>query len=172
RVDSGVGQREELFVVDPETRYVDIDGYSLAYQWLAGGSGGDVVCLQEIGVHLDLLWTDSSVVAGVTELLRDGSCVIFQPRGVGLSAPVDRVPSVETQANDLLAVMDAAGLHQATLWGVFSTSSAVCLVAAQHPDRVSGVVLYEPFAQGPLAEDLDESIWPAEQAAEFARLHC
>ena len=92
----------------------------------------------------------------------------MQRRGVGLSALVDHVPTVETQAADLLAVMDAVGVGRATLCGVFSTAPAVCPVAAQQPDRVAGLVLAQPFAQGPLAEDLDERVWPAERALEVA----
>jgi class 3 adenylate cyclase len=158
-------------VLDPRTRYVDIDGYSLAYQVLAGGDGGHSVWYQDLTQHLDLYWTDPSIAAGFAELSRDVTCVLLQRRGVGLSAPVDHVPAVETQAADLLAVMDAVGVRRATLCGTFSTSAAVCMVAAQHPDRVAGVVLVQPFAQGPLAEDLDERVWPAERAVEVAEFY-
>ncbi len=117
--------------LDPQTRYVDIDGYSLAYQVLGGGQGAHAVWYQELTQHLDLWWTDPSVDAGVGELSRDVTSVLLQRRGVGLSAPVDHVPTVETQATDLLAVMDAVGVGRATLCGVFSTAPAVCLVAAR-----------------------------------------
>jgi pimeloyl-ACP methyl ester carboxylesterase len=54
---------------------------------------------------------------GYTQVLRrPGSfarVVIFDTRGVGLSDPLDHVPTVEEGADDLEAVMDAARVGRA-----------------------------------------------------------
>jgi pimeloyl-ACP methyl ester carboxylesterase len=51
-----------------------------------------------------------------------------------------------------LAVMDAAGMGRATLVTTFSTAGPAALVAAKAPDRVQGIVMLNPVAQGPGAE--------------------
>jgi class 3 adenylate cyclase len=44
--------------------------------------------------------------------------------------------------------MDAAGFESATISAIFDACLAVLVFAAQHPERVDGLVLWNPFAQG------------------------
>jgi len=49
--------------VDPKTGYVDVDGYSLAYQVLEGATGAQAVWYQDLAQHLDTVSILRSTVA-------------------------------------------------------------------------------------------------------------
>ena len=151
--------------LDPRTGYVDIDGYSLAYQVLEGAPGAHAVWYQDLAQHLDLVWTDPTISSGFAELSQGLTSVLLQQRGVGLSPAVEHVPTIERQAADALAVMDAVGVRRATVVGTSTTCAAACLLAAQHPERVAALVLLQPVVQGPLVDDLDARYWTADQAS-------
>jgi class 3 adenylate cyclase len=152
---------------DPLARSVDIDGNGtrLVYHVIEGGSEGYVVWCQEFTQHLDLAWTDSTIAEAVCGLARDGlTSILFQARGLGLSDPVARPPTVADQAADLLAVLDAEGVHRATLATVYSTSLPAALVAAQRPTLVDGIVMLAPCLAGPLAAAGEDDGWTPDQA--------
>ncbi|SNS57237.1 adenylate/guanylate cyclase domain-containing protein [Rhodococcoides kyotonense] len=136
----------------PVTRYVQRDGDALAYQ-LVGDGDADVVWFFEINMHLDLMWTDPQM----NYLMERGNSfartAFFQRRGIGLSAPVDHQPTIEEQADDILAVMDAVGMSRVTLVGVASAAGPAALVAARSPERVAALVLIQPFADRLIVDD-------------------
>ena len=131
----------------PETRYVDRDGAALAYQVIGHGPA-DVVAYLEITQHLDMMWTDPDIHRNFERAAGFSRVACFQRRGFGLSDSISYVPTIEQQADDVLAVMDAVGMQRATLGGVFATCAPLALVAARAPERVSGMVFYMPLAQG------------------------
>jgi class 3 adenylate cyclase/pimeloyl-ACP methyl ester carboxylesterase len=112
------------------------------------GDGPPLVMLPPAPSHLDLMWIDP----GYTQVLRRvGSfarTVIFDPRGVGLSDPLDHVPTVEEGADDLEAVMDAARVERTVLFAMGTTYPAAAMFAARAPERVAGLVLGAPWEQG------------------------
>jgi class 3 adenylate cyclase/pimeloyl-ACP methyl ester carboxylesterase len=129
------------------TQYVDRDGAALAYQ-VVGDGPVDIVHFLELSQHLDLMWTDPDIHHNFEHMSKVARNVLFQRRGVGLSDQVPYVPTLEQQADDVLAVMDAAGVHHATLVAWYTTSGAMAFVAARAPERVDNLVLIDPLAQG------------------------
>lgn len=151
----------------PRTQYLDREGSALAYQVIGDGPV-NVVAYFEIIQHLDLLWTDPDVHRNYERTAGFARQVHFQRRGFGLSEQVSYVPTLEQQADDILAVMDAVGMQRATLWGIFTACAPLALVAARAPDRVSGLVLLGPLAQG--IASADELVgWPPEELAAVRR---
>ncbi|HEY1565873.1 MAG TPA: adenylate/guanylate cyclase domain-containing protein [Solirubrobacteraceae bacterium] len=132
----------------PATRYIDRRGKSLAYQAFGRVGPRAVVLCHEAISHLDLLWTDPAYVEQCRRLAADVRTVAFQQLGVGLSDGIERVPTLEEQASDIGAVMDAEGLASAVLFAVYSTAMPAVLFAAQSPGRVDGLVLFCPLMQG------------------------
>src|SRR5688500_2956179 len=127
--------------MDPvPTHYIDRDGAALDYQ-VVGEGPADVVNVMELVLHLDLCWTDPDIHHNFERLAGFSRTVLMQRRGVGLSDRITYMPTVEQQADDVLAVMDAVGMDRATLVGTFGTCGAVALVAARAPERVRGLVL-------------------------------
>jgi class 3 adenylate cyclase/pimeloyl-ACP methyl ester carboxylesterase len=121
--------------------------------------------------NLDLLWTDAGTCNAFLRGGERGECVMYDQLGQGLSDPVDHVPTLEDRAADLGAVMDAAGFESATISAVFYGCLAVLVFAAQYPERVDGVVLLNPFAQGWRSGAFEELVgWEdAEQVEAYDR---
>ena len=134
--------------MDPApTQYIDRDGAALAYQVIGEGPA-DVVHFYECFHHLDLQLTDPDINYNVERMARFARTVYFQRRGFGLSDHVPYVPTLEQQADDVLAIMDAVGMRRAALVGWFTTCGPLALVAARAPDRVSSLSFLEPLALG------------------------
>jgi class 3 adenylate cyclase len=153
----------------PPTQYVDRDGAALAFQVIGDGPQNTVVHL-EIVHHLDLMWTDPHVHRNLEHLAQVSRTVIFQRRGFGLSDPVPYIPTLEQQAEDVLAVMDAAGMDQAHIYGMYSTVGPVAMVAACAPERVSALLLYIPYADGvPLGKGTPAG-WTEAEAEDYSKI--
>jgi class 3 adenylate cyclase/pimeloyl-ACP methyl ester carboxylesterase len=142
--------------IPPPTSYARRGGASIAYQEF--GEGPAVVVMPTVPSHLDLMWIDP----GYTQVLRRlgglGHIVTFDARGLGLSDPLDHVPTVEEGADDLEAVMDAARVERAVLLAMGSAYPAAAMFAARSPERVAGLVLVGPWAVGTDAVEDSSSI--------------
>lgn len=137
----------------PVTRYVQREGHALAYQVMGNGPRA-VAWFFEVMMHPDLMWTDPHLHYNLKRGTNYSRALFFQRRGLGLSDPVDHVPTLEEQADDVLAVLDDAGVARATLVGACSTCGPLALLAARHPDRVTGLVLAEPWSGALLGGDV------------------
>ena len=83
-------------------------------------------------------------VPGVPFLARgDGSSHLLDRRGVGLSDRVGFSPSAEATAQDIRTVLDAAGSRRVVLFGASEGGPACIRFAAEHPDRVAGLILFD-----------------------------
>ncbi len=134
--------------MDPApTQYIDRDGAALAYQVIGDGPV-DIVHFYECFQHLDLQLTDPDINYNVERMARFSRTVYFQRRGFGLSDHVAYVPTIEQQADDVLAIMDAVGMRRAALVGWVGTCGPLALVAARSPDRVNSLNFMEPLVQG------------------------
>jgi pimeloyl-ACP methyl ester carboxylesterase len=150
----------------PEIRYLQRDGKDFAYQ-VVGRGAQNAINVLEMATHLDLLWADPSwgqQWARFEDLWR---VALFQSRGVGLSEPVDRVPTLEEQAGDIEAVMDAAGMRSAIVYSTFTSAASVLVFAATRPDRVQSLALLDPLVSGPFAHDPDLTGWGPGEAEAF-----
>lgn len=72
----------------------------------------------------------------------------YDQRGTGRSEPADQRVSIETLAQDLLAVMNAAGIDRADLIGLSTGTGKATALAARHPERVRSLVLGAPWVWG------------------------
>ncbi|MEA2435152.1 MAG: hypothetical protein QOG54_2609 [Actinomycetota bacterium] len=79
--------------------------------------------------------------------------IILDRRGTGLSDRTFGVATLEEGMDDLLAVMDHAGVERAAVAGLNESSPLCTLLAATHPDRISALILYGAFASTLRADD-------------------
>lgn len=151
----------------PEARYVERDGALLAYQVVGDGSA-ELLFVGESAQHFDLAWTDPDIHEAYERAATWSRTAYMQMRGLGLSERIQYWPTPDQQADDVLAVLDAANMRHATLVGSLTTCGAVALAAAKAPDRVAGLVLFKGVACGPLSPDAQQNGWTVEQAAAYA----
>jgi class 3 adenylate cyclase len=98
--------------------------------------------------HLELVWENPGASRILERLGRFARVVRLDRRGTGLSDPVTGAPTLEEQADDLAAVMEAADVERAALIGEGDGARLCALFAATRPERASSLVLYGISAHG------------------------
>jgi len=148
-------QADCVAVMDiPETRYVAVGDADVAYQVLGDGPL-DLLYFYGLGTQLDLLWDMPDVADYMRRLASFCRLILFDRRGTGASdrVPVGALPTWETWAEDLGAVLDAVGSRRAALFSALDSGPIAILFAATHPERVSALILFNSTARYMVAED-------------------
>lgn len=147
----------------PQTRYAKGGDANVAYQVLGNGPI-DLVYVWGWLSHLDFQWTEPTVTSFLRRLASFSRLIMFDKRGTGLSDPVAGAPSFDDRMDDIRAVMDAVGSERAALLGFSEGTALSALFAASQPDRTTGLILYDGFAVGSMAEGVPADHMSAEQA--------
>jgi len=145
----------------PEIRYAKRGEHNLAYT-LTGDGPLELVYLLGFVSHLDLLWEDPDAARFFGRLGRFCRLVVMDKRGTGLSDRTGDVPIAEEQVDDLISVIDSAGLKQPALLGTQDGFLVAALLAATAPERIRGLI---GFATGAFAPEQ----WPVDEGERFFR---
>lgn len=130
------------------TRFALHGDVHVAYQTV--GSGPIDLLLVDTWVHhVEAVWDFPDFARFLRRLGSLGRLIHFDRRGTGLSDPVplDRLPDFDTQVDDVLCVLDAAGSHGAAVVGTNDGTLVAILLAAAHPERCRSLVLFAPTAK-------------------------
>src|SRR4051794_41943614 len=73
--------------------------------------------------------------------------VTFDKRGQGFSDRPPDPPTLEQTMDDALAVMDAAGVERAALFGISEGGPATALLAGSHPARGTALAPFGAWAR-------------------------
>jgi pimeloyl-ACP methyl ester carboxylesterase len=122
----------------PPVSFASYRGVRLAYQTVGDGPI-DLVFVPPFATHLGSTWDDPTYAGFLRRLASFTRLTLFDKRGTGLSDPVIEWPTVEDRADDIAAVLDAAGVERAVLFGVCDGGVLCALCAARHPERVAGL---------------------------------
>ena len=133
-------------IVIPMTKYAQSGEVSIAYQTFGEGDF-DLVITPGFISNLEFYWDDIRATRWLNSLGRFARVTIFDKRGTGLSDRVKDLPSMDTRIDDMKAVMDAAGIQEAALFGVSEGGSMAAYFAAHHPERCRALVIYGGFAK-------------------------
>jgi class 3 adenylate cyclase len=136
----------------PETRYAKSGDVSIAYQ-VSGSGPLDLIFVPGFVSNLDVHWETPGWSDLFARLGRFSRLVRFDKRGTGLSDRVSGIPNLDVRMDDVRAVMDAAGLTRAAIFGVSEGGPMSLLFAATYPQRVQALVLYGSFARHPSLTD-------------------
>ena len=124
------------------------DGVRLAYA--TSGSGPPLVKPANWMTHLDYDWESPVWRHWLRALSRDHTLVRYDERGNGLSDRNSNDLSFEAWVRDLETVVDALGLDRFPLVGISQGCAVAITYAVRHPERVTKLVLYGGYAQGPV----------------------
>jgi len=144
-------------VEPPPTQYVSGGGVHLAFQTYGSGSI-DILMLPGFVSHVERLWEEPKCRAFLSSLAGMGRLILLDRRGVGLSDRVGANPSVEATAQDIGTVLDAAASRRVVLYGASEGGPPCIKFAADHPDRVAGLILYASLAKGSAAPDYPHAL--------------
>jgi pimeloyl-ACP methyl ester carboxylesterase len=130
--------------MEAATRYARSGDVHIAYR-VFGDGPRDVILVPGTVSHVELYWELPTNEYLLKRLASFSRVIVFDKRGQGLS---DRVAdqTLEERVGDVLAVMDAAGSKRATVYGWSEGGQMSLMLAAAHPERVSGLVLYGTYA--------------------------
>ena len=81
--------------------------------------------------------------------------ILFDSRGTGLSERSLHTYTLEQEARDALAVLDAAGSERVALFTYAVGGLVGAKLAAEHPDRVGALVMYASVSRTSWAPDYD-----------------
>jgi pimeloyl-ACP methyl ester carboxylesterase len=131
----------------PATRYARSGDDHIAYQTIGEGPR-DIVFMSAWFSHVDGRWEEPRFAAMLRRLATMGRLIVFDKRGSGASDPLNASePTWEDWADDIRAVMDAAGSQRAAIVGVGDSGPLAMLFAATQPDRVTSLVLVNTGAR-------------------------
>lgn len=141
------------------------DGF-VAY--CTAGSGPDVLLINDWFSHIGDIWRPDSPFLPVLDRLSSyARLIMFDKRGVGMSDPlaVPMLPTLEKWADDVSAVLEAAGTERVAIVGKGSGGAMAVLFAALHPEQVSSLVLINAWARLSWAPDFPLGIRESDQEA-------
>jgi class 3 adenylate cyclase len=139
----------------PETRFAKVGDVHLAYQ-VVGDGPLDVLFVDTWVHHVEAVWDFPAFARFLRRLASIGRLIHFDRRGTGLSDPVplDRLPDFDTQVEDVVAVLDAAGSTQPAVVGANDGTLVAILLTASRPERCGSLTLFAPTAKHVLPRDL------------------
>src|ERR1700761_8625393 len=115
----------------------------IAYQ-VFGDGPIDLLVLPGPLIPIDCIDQEPSMYRFHRRLASFSRVIRFDQRGIGLSSRVASVDMMgpRSWAQDAIAVMDAADCERATIFAPGFTSLAGLVLAAEHPDRVNNLVIF------------------------------
>ncbi len=148
----------------PTTRYARSGDASIAYQ-VAGDGPLDLLFLAGWLTQLEHLWEAPANRRFLERLMTFSRLIIFDSRGTGLSERVLDAYTLEQEARDALAVLDAAGSERSALITYAQGGLVGALLAADHPERVGALIMYASIARTSWAPDYEWAMTTEERAA-------
>ncbi len=146
----------------PPVQYAQSVDLHIAYQ-VVGEGPIDIVEVPGMLNHLEVMWETPGLVRFIGRLARLGRVILFDKRGMGLSDRLahDATPTIEERADDVRAVMDAAGSAKAVLIGVADGGVIALQYTAMYPERVQALVLHATGPCGSRRPDFPYGLDPA-----------
>jgi class 3 adenylate cyclase/predicted alpha/beta hydrolase len=141
-------------VDSPETQFTWVGNDRVAYQ-VFGDGPVDLVYVMGTTQTIDLVWDWPPWAHYLRRLGSFTRVIMFDRRGQGAS---DRATGAglaiwEHWADDIRAVMDAAGSERAAIYAASDSGPSAIFFAATTPDRTQALVLYCTTARFPFADD-------------------
>jgi class 3 adenylate cyclase len=147
----------------PVTRYTSSGGASIAYQ-VTGEGRLDLVFMTGWISQVEHLWESTGLRRLLERLSVFGRLILFDRRGTGLSDGVGEPYTLEQEARDAIAVLDAAGSERAALFTYGLGGPVAALLATEHPERVGALIMYASIARALWAPDYDWAMTREERA--------
>lgn len=151
------GHREQMRARYPDVEgFVERDGGRVGFE-VYGTGDPPIMFVPPWSIVHSRIWK-----AQIPDFARRHRVIAWDARGNGRSdRPRDPAAhSDRSLAADLLGVLDASGTDSAVLVGLSGAAVPAIMVAAEHPDRVLGLVLIGPAV--PLGDRLPERSVPFE----------
>jgi class 3 adenylate cyclase/pimeloyl-ACP methyl ester carboxylesterase len=137
----------------PEVEFVRAaDGAYLAYHSFGAGPV-EILWQADTFAMVDQLWDSPPFRAWHEGLSEFARVTVFDKRGLGLSSRDVPLGDLDTQVDDMLAVLNAQEINRVVLGGFYEAGGPNALFAALHPGRVQALVWVGPTPRTTASED-------------------
>ncbi len=133
-------------------KYAKSGDVTIAYS-VTGAGPRNLVFVHGFVSNIEIEWETPEPRALHDRLAGFSRLITFDKRGTGLSDRLREPATLEARMDDLRAVLDAAEVDRAVLFGTAEAAAMCMLFAATYPDRTLGLALFGPFARGTRAPD-------------------
>ena len=134
------------------------DGVRIAYA--VAGEGPPLVCTPGWVSHLEHEW-DGPQGEFNERLARTHQLILYDGRGTGLSDRNVDDFSLNARLRDLEAVVEHLKLERVTLFAWSQSTPIAMVYAAEHPERVSNLILFAAFCGGRERDEREEALLKA-----------
>jgi class 3 adenylate cyclase len=138
----------------PRTQYARSGEASIAYQ-VTGEGPVDLMILFGWISHVERMWDAPASRRFLERLAEFSRLIIYDRRGSGLSDDLEDGHTLEDDAKDALAVLDAVGSERTALYTKAVGGPIGALLAAEHSDRVTALITFGSVACTVWAPDYD-----------------
>ena len=139
-------------VPERTVHYADSGGLQIAYEILGDGPL-DIVLAFDTGGNIDLIHELPDANRFLRRFGAFGRLIHVDPRGAGLSDPIEDLPTLEDWADDVRAVLTAVGSERAAFVGNGIGAQLFMLFAAMHPNQTAALVTVNGYARIRRADD-------------------
>jgi class 3 adenylate cyclase len=129
------------------------DGTNIAYS--VTGTGPPVLGIGDWWGHIERDWELPPLARFWTRVASYAQLILFDIRGTSLSDPISRdsTPTLDQCVEDIVAVLDAAGVDQVAVFTAASGTPLGVLFASTHPERTSSLLIYNGYVRFVSAPD-------------------
>jgi class 3 adenylate cyclase len=149
-----------------EIRYARNGDVSIAYATMGEGPT-DLIFVTGFVGHLEIAFESPLMRSFFDRLASFARVVVFDKRGFGLSDRGAGSYTVEGVAEDMVAVLDAAGMERAAVFGVSEGGPAAALFTATQAERASALIAYGTYGRIAAAPDYPQG-FPVEAMRTFS----
>jgi class 3 adenylate cyclase len=136
----------------PKTRYARSDDLAIAYQ-VHGPGDHDLLLSSGPFSNVGTVWEFLEVRRLFERLGRFARVIRYDRRDSGLSDPIKDDLTLEANARDAVAVIEATGARRPVLVGGSDGARSLALLAATQPELVGGLIAFAPTVRGLAAQN-------------------
>lgn len=125
----------------PSIQYARTPAGAVAWQECGRPDAAPLICTPPLVQHLEMMWERAAFWRPVLRFASRVRYIQYDKLGTGLSDPVDEPADLAGRVEQLIAVLDSAGVDQATVMGFSEGGTTAMATAAWHPQRVAALVL-------------------------------
>ena len=145
------------------THYAKRDDADIAYQVIGDGAH-DLVVMPTALISIDSIAAEPSMNRFHQRLASFCRVIRFDARGMGLSSRLSSMETIGPQSwvEDAIAVMDAVGCPRATIFASGWAAAFGLGMAANYPERVTGLIIVNGAARFSWAPDYPFGVKPSQ----------
>ena len=140
---------------------------TLAFRTVGTGEV-DLVFVSGMLSHVEIIFDEPGMARFFGRLGEFARVIVFDRRGTGMSDQLPDDFTLEQDAEDIAAVMDAVGSERAAVLGYTGGGALAAQFAAMYPERCRALLFYAPIIRTMADEGYEWASQPQDRAERFA----